>query len=1004
MRENHKKVLVVGGGIAGIQASLDMADMGIEVFLVEKGPSIGGRMAQLDKTFPTNDCAMCILSPKLVEAGAHPYINIITNAELQDLTGEAPDFQATILKKPRYVNEEKCTGCGICMTKCPVKIPDEYNKGLNKTKCIRIPFPQAVPAIPIMDKENCIYHKRGKCRVCEKFCEMKAIDFDQKEEILKINVGSVILSIGSEEFNATLKDEYGYKTFPNVMTSIEFERILRPSDGKEPQKIAFIQCVGSRDMQLGNEYCSAICCMQAAKDSVIVKEHLPDVESTIFYMDVRTYGKDFDRFINKAKDVYKTRIIHGRISSIEVDPQTEDLIIPYNTDDGQIINETFNLVVLSVGLTVSEGIRQFAHKLGIILDECGFTEASTFSPIATSRPGVFVAGTLSGPKDIPETVMEASGSVSCASSLLVDFPVKEIKEDLPPEINITGIPPRVGVFICRCGINIGGIVDVPAVVEYASGLDNVIHAQEFIFSCSQDAQKVIDEIIREKELNRVVVAACTPRTHEPLFQKTLRGAGLNSYLFEFANIREQCSWVHQKNQELATAKAKDLVRMAVSKVRLYQPLERTLLPVNHNALVIGGGVAGMTAALDLADQGFEVFLVEKEPEPGGNAKHIQYTLNNEKVQPFLLFLIEKTKNHKNIRLFLNTEIKDITGYIGNFKTNLTDDKGKGKEIEHGVVIVASGGSEYKPTEYLYGQNNSVKLQRELEEQIASNSINDKKIASLVNNRKGGTVVMIQCVGFRDEERPYCSRVCCSQAVKNALRLKELNSKLNIYILYRDIRTYGTRELYYRDARKKGIVFIRYEDDKKPDVVANKGGLRVKVADRILRRDLQINADLVVLNSGIVPNEDNKSLSQMLKVPLTEDRFFLEAHVKLRPVDFATDGIFVCGLAHYPKDISESITQAHAAAARATVILRKKMFEAEGKVSFVRKERCSGCGLCVEVCAYQAIEIDEKEKVAVINEVLCKGCGACASSCRGNALNLKGFQDNQIMEALKVVNA
>ena len=1013
MRENHKKVLVVGGGIAGIQASLDLADMGIEVFLVEKGPSIGGRMAQLDKTFPTNDCAMCILSPKLVEAGAHPYIKIITNAELQDLTGNAPDFQATILKKPRYVNEEKCTGCGICMAKCPVKIPDEYNKGLSKTKCIRIPFPQAVPAIPIMDKENCIYHQRGKCKVCEKFCEMKAIDYEQTEEILKIKVGSVILAIGSEEFDAVLKDEYGYKTFPNVMTSIEFERILsasgpteghvlRPSDGKAPEKIAFIQCIGSRDMQLGNEYCSAICCMQAAKDSVIVKEHLPDVESTIFCMDVRTYGKDFDRFINKAKDFYKTRIIHGRISSIEVDPVTEDLIVPYNTDDGKIVKETFNLVILSLGLTVGESIRQLANKIGITLDECGFAEASPFSPVATSRHGVFVAGTLSGPKDIPETVMEASGSVSCASSMLVGFSVKEIKEDLPPEINITGIPPRVGVFICRCGINIGGIVDVPAVVEYASELDNVVHAQEFIFSCSQDAQKVIDEIIKEKELNRVVVAACTPRTHEPLFQKTMRGAGLNPYLFEFANIREQCSWVHQKTQDLATAKAKDLVRMAISKVRLYQPLERTLLPVNHNALVIGGGVAGMTAALELANQGFETFLVERDPELGGNARHIHSTLNGEDVQPFLLSLIEKTKNHKNVKLFLNTGINEIAGYIGNFKTTLSKGNGKGKEIEHGAVIVASGGNEYKPTEYLYSQNKRVKLQRELEEQIASNPISNKEVAGLINSRDGGTVVMIQCVGSRDEERPYCSRICCSQAVKNALKLKELNPKLNIYVFYRDIRTCGTRELYYRDAREKGIVFIRYEDDKKPEVIAKKGKLRVKVRDRILRRDLLFDADLVVLSTGIVPNEDNKKLSQMLKVPLTEDRFFLEAHVKLRPVDFATDGIFVCGLAHYPKDISESITQACAAAARATVILRKEVFEAEGKVSFVKKERCSGCGLCVEICAFQAIEIDEKEKVAVINEALCKGCGACASSCRGNALNLKGFQDDQIMEALKVV--
>jgi len=1008
----HKRVLVVGGGIAGIQASLDLAEMNIEVYLIEKGPSIGGRMTQLDKTFPTNDCAMCILSPKLVEAGAHPYIKIITNAELESIAGQAPYFRATIIKKPRYVNEEKCTGCGICMTKCPVKIPDEYNKGLSKTKCIHIPFPQAVPAIPIIDKENCLYFKKGKCRNCEKFCEMKAIDFNQKEEIIEVNVGSVILALGSEEFDAALKDEYGYKTFPNVMTSIEFERILsasgftqghilRPSDGKEPKRIAFIQCVGSRDMQLGNEYCSAVCCMQATKDAILIQEHLSGAKTSIFYMDIRAYGKDFDKFVDRAKNDYQARFIHARVSSIEVNPDNEDLIIQYATDEGKIKREEFELVVLSVGLISTGKIKDTAGKLNIELNECGFSKASSFRPVSTSRAGIFVAGTFSGPKDIPETVMEASGSVSGASSLLVEFPVKEIKEELPKEINIEGQPPRIGVFVCRCGINIAATVDIPRVVEYASTLGGVVYSQEFMFACSQDSQKSINKMIKEKNLNRVVVAACTPRTHEPLFQKTLQASGLNPYLFEFANIREQCSWVHQEVKDLATQKARDLLRMAISKVRLFSPLSKATITINKKALVIGGGVAGMVASLDLAAQGFGVHLVEKEAELGGNFRHIHYTLSGEETKDFLTSLIEKVKSNNLIDLHTKSEIKEINGYVGNFKTRLTANGKKSSEstIEHGVIIAATGAEEYKPTEYLYGKDNKVVTQIQLEELLGASGDQSAVGADI---RALKNVVMIQCVGSRDEERPYCSRVCCFQAIKNALKLRELNPKLNIYILYRDIMSYGIKELYYKKAREEGVIFIRYEEDLKPEVRNDNGKLMIKVKDLILDRDLLIDTDLLVLSSGIVANKGNKSLSQMLKVPLNDDGFFLEAHVKLRPVDFATDGIFVCGLAHYPKNISEAITQAKASAARAMTILTKEFFQTEGKISEIRKERCSGCGLCVEICPYKAIELDEKEKVAVINEALCKGCGVCVSSCRANAIDLKGFKDEQILAVLEVI--
>lgn len=1019
MADNHKKVLVIGGGIAGVQAALDLADSGIEVFLVERSPSIGGRMAQLDKTFPTNDCAMCILSPKLVEAGNHPYINIITNAEIEAVQGEAPNFQVQVLKKPRYVDEEKCTGCGICMVKCPVKISDDYNENLAKTKCIRIPFPQAVPAVAIIDKDSCIFHQRGKCRICEKFCETKAIDHNQKEKIIDLEVGSIILAAGLTEFDAVLKDEYGYKTFPNVVTSIEFERylsasgpthghILRPSDQVEPKRIGFIQCVGSRDSQIGNEYCSAICCMQAAKDAIILTEHLSGVETSVFCMDVRAYGKNFDKFIDRAEQEYRTRFIRARVASVECDAARDNIIVQY-AENGKVKKEEFELLVLSLGLQSNPELKKLAQKLGIKLDQWGFVTTDAFAPVSSSRPGIFVCGSLAGPKDIPESVIEASGAAAAAGVTLSQLPTKEIVVEYPPEAEVDdGDRPRIGVFICNCGINIGATVKVKDVVEYASRLPYVSHSQELLFACSQDAQKLINEKIHEFKLNRVVVAACTPRTHEPLFQSTLRNSGLNPYLFEFANIREQCSWVHQKEQEKATLKAKDLVSMAISKVAYQEPLSKLRSNVHKNSLVIGAGLAGMTAALDLADSGFHVDLLEKEEELGGNLRHVYHTLEGHEIGSFMQSLIERIKKHKNISLHLNAKIKEIRGFIGNFITTIAKGTVGDHEINHGVVIVATGADEYKPSEYLYGQDQRVITQRELEALIQGKEISRSTLLGVGKQENLASsilhltsVVMIQCVGSRNDERPYCSRICCSTAIKNALMIKELNPRTKVFVLYRDIRSYGLRELYYKKAREAGVVFVPYDQDRKP-VVRNSQGLEVEFYEKMIDKKIVLRPDFVVLSNGIVASPGNKSLSQALKVPLGADGFFLEAHVKLRPVDFATDGIFVCGLAHYPKDVSETIAQAKAAVSRAITVLSKQEIEAEGKVSYIVENRCNGCGLCVMVCAYKAIDLDPQKKIAVINEALCKGCGTCAASCRSAAINLKGFKDEQILAALEVV--
>ncbi len=998
----HKRALVIGGGIAGIQASLDLAEAGAEVFLVERGPSIGGRMAQLDKTFPTNDCAMCILSPKLVEVSKHPNIRLLTCTELLMLEGEAPRFTARVRRYPRYVDEAKCTGCGICTTKCPVRLPDPYNKGLSDTRCIRIPFPQAVPAVPIIEATRCLYHTRGRCGVCKKLCQADAIDYDQKPQDLEIEVAAAILALGSDEFDATLKDEYGYHTFPNVVTSIELERFLsasgptqghvrRPSDGKEPQRVAFLQCVGSRDMQIGNDYCSAVCCMQAAKDSIILTEHLRGVESTVFCMDVRAYGKGFDRFVERAKQEHGVRFLRARVSSVEVDPETEDLRVRYNADDGAIHEETFGLLVLSVGLCSTQPVRDVMRRLGLRTDEHGFVSTSVFRPLESSRRGVFVCGTASGPKDIPESVIQASGASSAALAMMGGFEAKQTELELPEATDLRGEPTRIGVFVCRCGINIASTVDVPDVVRYASTLPKVVHAQEFLFACAKDSQKVIAEAIEEKKLTRVSVAACTPRTHEPLFQATLEASGLNPYLFEFANIREQCSWVHQGAPQEANQKAKELVRMAVAKAASLEPLNKSKLSVDHCALVIGGGVAGLTAALDLAAQGYPVHVVERDSELGGNIRKIHRVLGGEKTDAFLDDLIEKVRSNDRITVHLGKTVQKISGYVGNFKTQLT---GEDQEIEHGVVIVATGAKEHVPTQYLYGTDNRVMTQTEFEGFLAE--------ADRARLKGLKAVVMIQCVGSRDDDHPYCSRICCGTAVKNALHLKELNPKVRVYVLCRDVRVYGLNERWYRKAREKGVVFVRYDEASKPTATNKNGRLVVETKDSILARSLALDADLLVLSTGIEPNEDNRQLSQLLKVPLDADGFFLEAHVKLRPVDFATEGVFVCGLAHYPKDISESIAQARAAASRAATVLSKSEIEAEGKVAAVDTSRCSGCGECVEVCAYKAIELDVVRRVAVVNEATCKGCGTCAATCRAGAIDLKGFRNEQILLAVDAI--
>ena len=842
----------------------------------------------------------------------------------------------------------------------------------------------------------------SECYQCVDACVAGAINHEMKEEEETIEVGSIIAAPGTELFDAHLRGEYGFGLYDNVISSIQFERVLsasgpffghvqRLSDGQEPKKIAWIQCVGSRDVNCGNSWCSSVCCMYATKQAIIGKEHLNTLDPTIFYMDIRAYGKDFDRFVDRAKNEYGIRYIRSMPSSVKELQQTKNLLLTYVAEDGSLVEEEFEMVVLSVGLNPPKEAEKLAESLGIELEEHGFCKTSLENPVQTSRDGVFVCGVFGGPKDIPETVMEASGAAACAEGLLGSRRgTMTTVEELPPEMDLRGIGPRIGVFVCHCGINIGGVVDVPSVVEYTKTLPHVVYAADNLFTCSQDTAVKMGEMIKEHGLTRVVVASCSPRTHEGLFQENCEKAGLNRYMFEMANIRDQNSWVHMNEPEAATEKAKDLVRMAVAKAEYLKPLKPGQLSVNKATLILGGGLAGITAALALADQGFESYIVEKENELGGNYGKLYYTLEGLDTRKHLADLLGRVEKSDLIHVYTGAKIKELDGFIGNYTTTVASG-GEEYQFEHGVVIVATGAYENKTDEYLYGQNENVVTQRELEESIYKDSqkISDAK-----------SVVMIQCVGSRNTERPYCSRYCCSEAIKNALKLKEIDPDKDVTILYRDIRTYGFKEDYYRKAREANVKFICYEDEsRKPEVKANGSKITVSVFDPILNEPVEIETDILALSVGVVGNPENHAISNMLKLSVNQDGFFAEAHVKLRPVDFATDGVFMCGMAHSSKLSDETITQANAAVARACIVLSKDFIEAEGKTAHVNKDRCMACGLCELNCPFSAVEVDVEQGCAVVNSVLCKGCGVCTASCRMNAIDLYGFDNEGILALL-----
>jgi heterodisulfide reductase subunit A-like polyferredoxin len=892
---------------------------------------------------------------------------------------------------------EKCIACGICADKCPKKVRDEYNQALGWRKAAYVKFPQAVPLKYVIDEVNCIYFLKGKCKACEKFCPNQAVNLQDKPKELTLRVGSIILATGFSCYDPTLYDTYTYAKLPNVVTSLEFERLLsasgptmghlvRPSeDHKEPQRIAWLQCVGSRDINhCDHGYCSSVCCMYAVKEALIAKDHSKhNLDCAVFYMDIRSYGKDFERYVNMAKN-QGVRFLRSRVHTIDPIPESDDLLITYVTENGEIVNEVFDMVVLSVGLEVPKSSKDLAGRLGVEVDKDGFAKTSTFSPIETSRPGIYACGVFQSPKDIPSSVIEASAAACLAGGRLAAARNTSTKTiEMPEEVAIAE-EARIGVFVCNCGINIGGVVNVPAVEDYARSLPQVAFARQNLFACSQDSLDALKESIVEHRLNRVVIAACSPKSHEGMFMDTLQSCGLNKYLLEMANIRNQDSWVHSTEPLEATTKAKELVRMAVSRAETLQPLQEKIITVNQRALIIGGGVAGMNAALGLADQGYETIIIEKESQMGGMANRLTFTIEGEDIQDYLQGLIEKVSNHPQIQVLTRSLVVGFSGFQGNFTTEVLVGPGLyERKINHGVLIIATGATEYEPKEYFFGQNPKVMTQVDL-----ARHLKEKGAQDLHN------VAMIQCVGSRNEDNPNCSRICCQSAVKNAIKIKKLNPEADVYIFYRDIRTYGLMETYYKEAREKGVFFFRFDPEAPPKAEQSENGFTLTFKDHVLDRDVQLEVDLLALSAGMTAS-DTEELASIVKLARMAEGYFMEAHVKLRPVDMATEGIFVCGTAHSPKLMGETITQAQAAASRATTFLSRKQLTLSAVTATVNGDMCAACLICVRACPYTVPKVNT-DGFSEIDEALCHGCGICAAECPAKAIELNWYADSQLL--------
>ncbi len=1021
--------LVIGGGIGGMRSALDLADAGLRVYLVEQTPCLGGRVAQLGFMFPQHDCVLCrgtpdhgygctrpSISPAYIQNNTHPNLELLTNTHILDIEGQAGDFSVSLRIEPRYVDPQRCINCGYCNQACPVELPDSYQQGMTFHKAAFKTTARAVPDAYVIDRgpycEDC-----GKCA---EICPTKAIHLDEQPRLLTVEVGAIILALGFQVFDPAELGELGFGRYPNVVSAMQYERlasrsgptegvVVRPSDNQRPKSIAWLQCIGSRDQK--NSYCSSICCMYATKEAILAKQRLgKDVTCQVFIMDERAFNKEYGTYFSKARNQHGIQYTRCRISAIDEDPGSHNLLLHSIDADGRPVTQQFDMVVLATGLQPPQTANELARILGIQLNKYGFCQTDKFTPLQTTRPGVFVCGAFSSPKEIVETIIDASGAAAEVMRLLNDrlnsypytheYPFLEVGS-LPPERDLDEEPVKVGAFICTCAGTLNGDsgkMDLKALAAATARCPGVAHVEVMETACLPENLAQMKERIQELGLNRVAIAACSNRTHDSLFQRTVRQAGLNPYLLELVNLREQCSRVHHWQPEIANRKAQELVRMAVGRLVAAEPVYKKKHHCRSSALVVGGGVAGMTAALAIADSGYDVHLVEQTEVLGGNLLKLDYLAEGYNPQLLLRDLVNRVRSHQRIQVHTRTEIKQHSGHIGFFQTTLTTKRLDGLvediALEHGVAILATGGLEAHNHAWL--DLPGVITQHEMEEMFIHQP---KAIAALHD------VVMIQCVrpeGILD----YCSRVCCTNAIKNAIRLKLFNPQCNVSILYRNIVTYGFREEHYNEARRLGVIFVRYTDAEPPELVCEPQKRFVRLRDLNLNRVLEIPADLIPLSMSILPAKGTADLARMFHVPLSSEGFFQEAQLKLRPMDFMREGIFLAGIAHYPKFLEETISHALAAAARAlTVLSSRDMLFLGGVVAQVDPTKCVGCLTCTRVCPFQIPKVIQQEGrtgvgglggAAYIDPAQCQGCGTCTGECPATAIQLINYSDQQMM--------
>lgn len=1016
-------VLVVGGGIGGMRAAIDLAEAGLKVYLIERDAGLGGRVAQLGYMFPTHDCVLCrgtsdhgygctrpAISPAFQDHNRHPNIEIMTRTQIIDAEGQAGNFRITLHREPRYVDPTLCTNCGLCAITCPERLPSEFQENLVTRNAVHKSAPRSLPDTYYIDKGDYC----DGCNRCVDVCPTDAINLEDHPWKESLHVGAIILAMGYSLTDPLELAEYGYGRYLNVVHSMQYERyvsrsgpteglLLRPSDNTPPKRIAWLQCIGSRDQD--HPYCSSICCMYATKEAVLAKERLDEVHCQVFIMDERAFNKEYNAYFYRSTSQYGVEYTRCRISDIREDPKTKDLIVQYPDPErgGEIAEDRFDMVVLSVGVRPPSGASTVAQHLDFDLNQYGFCQTDKFNPLESSQPGIYVCGAFSSPKEIAETIIDSSGAAGDVMRLFEDqlgisqasdeFPFMT-DADFPPEKDVAGKEPRIGVFSCRCYPSMEGIIDIENLIDRARGFPGVVHAEDIGYGCFPDGLNMIKDAIRTHDLNRVVVAGCSHRTHESLFQKTVREAGLNSYLMEMVNLRGFSAWVHPHESDKATRKGLELVRVGVGRALHLEPIYRSSIPPDQRALVIGGGVSGMTAALSIADSGFEVILVEKENSLGGNLQRIHYLVEGDNPNRLLRDQVNRIISHSRIDVMTSTVVEKHDGHVGAYHAILRHTDGSTSEISHGVTIVATGGTEARVQRYLLGEHPAVITQLELE----------NKLAYHLDQMTGlKDVVMVQCVKPEDETYEYCSRICCTSTIKNAIRLKLINPECNVTVLYKDIITYGFREQYYTEARESGVIFARYDDHLPPEVGHDNGQIIVSMQEKMIDRKLVLKPDLLVLSTSIVPSDGIEDLSKILNVPLSNEGFFLEAHIKMRPMDFMEEGIFICGIAHYPKFIEESISQAQAAAGRATTILSKKSFHYGGTIAIVDADKCVGCLTCMRTCPFEIPRVtDEYTGVgnlggaAYIEATLCHGCGTCTAECPANAIQLLNYTDDQIM--------